>query len=102
MFDLLEVTHILTGTCFFLKKKFITHSHESTNFLCNPGQATFKAHCIFVTFPCGILGQVWYLITSFPDLCRLSYFQSIPDLLNCTLLKATQDDLDAIYDLKLS
>ena len=22
----------------------------------------------FVTFPCGILGQVWYLIVSFPDL----------------------------------
>ena len=27
---------------------------------------------IFVTFPCGILGQVWYLIVSIPDLCRLS------------------------------
>ena len=30
--------------------------------------------CIFVTFPCGILGQVWYFIVSFPDLCLLSYF----------------------------
>ena len=30
-------------------------------------------YCIFATFPCGILGQVWYLIVSFPDLCRLSY-----------------------------
>ena len=30
--------------------------------------------CIFVTFPCGILGQVWYLIVSFPDLCHFSYF----------------------------
>ena len=29
---------------------------------------------IFVTFPCGILGQLWYLIVSFPDFCRLSYF----------------------------
>ena len=29
----------------------------------------------FVTFPCGILGQVWYLIVSYPDLCRLSYFK---------------------------
>ena len=29
----------------------------------------------FVTFPCGVLGQVWYLIVSFPDLCRLSYFK---------------------------
>ena len=25
-------------------------------------------YCIFVTFPCGSLGQVWYLIVSFPDL----------------------------------
>ena len=30
-------------------------------------------YCIFVTFPCGILGQVWYLIISFADLSRLSY-----------------------------
>ena len=29
-------------------------------------------YCIFVTFLCGILGQVWYLIVSFPDLCHLS------------------------------
>ena len=33
--------------------------------------------CIFVTFPCGVLGQVWYLI---PDLCLLSYFgTSVPN-----------------------
>ena len=32
-------------------------------------------HCIFVTFPCGILGQMWYLIVLFPDLCHLSYLQ---------------------------
>ena len=31
-------------------------------------------YCIFVTFPYGILGQVWYLIVSFPDLCHLFYF----------------------------
>ena len=30
--------------------------------------------CVFVTFPCGILGQVWYLIVSIPDLCHFSYF----------------------------
>ena len=28
----------------------------------------------FATFPCGILGQVWYLIVLIPDRCRLSYF----------------------------
>ena len=32
--------------------------------------------CVFVTFPCGILGQVWYLIVSVPDLCRLSYIRT--------------------------
>ena len=31
-------------------------------------------YCIFVTFPCGILGQVWYLIVPFPDFCHLSNF----------------------------
>ena len=31
-------------------------------------------NCVFVTFPCGILGQVWYLIESILDLCRLLYF----------------------------
>ena len=30
--------------------------------------------CDFVTFPCGILGQVWYWIVLIPDRCRLSYF----------------------------
>ena len=31
-------------------------------------------HCVFNTFPCGILGQMWYLIVLIPDLCRLSNF----------------------------
>ena len=31
-------------------------------------------YCVFDTFPCGILGQVWYLNVSFPDLCRRSFF----------------------------
>ena len=31
-----------------------------------------KSICDFVTFPCGILGQMWYLIVLVPDLCRLS------------------------------
>ena len=29
---------------------------------------------VFVTFPCSILGQVWFLIVSIPDLNCLSYF----------------------------
>ena len=31
-------------------------------------------YCVFVTFPCGVLGQVWYFIVSIPDLCLLTYF----------------------------
>ena len=31
-------------------------------------------NCVFVHFPCGILGQVWYLIVSIPNICGLSYF----------------------------
>ena len=31
----------------------------------------------FVSFPCGILGQVWYMIVSFRDLCHLSSFYNI-------------------------
>ena len=37
----------------------------------------FDVYCIFVTFPYGILGQVWYSIVSFPDLCRISYFENV-------------------------
>ena len=29
---------------------------------------------LFCHFPCGVLGQVWYLIISISDLCLLSYF----------------------------
>ena len=29
--------------------------------------------CVFDTFQCGVLGQVWYLIISIPDLCLLPY-----------------------------
>ena len=34
------------------------------------------SNCEFVTFPIGILGQVWYLIVSIPDLCTLTYFSN--------------------------
>ena len=32
-------------------------------------------NCVFVTFPCVILGQVWYVTVSIPDLCIISYFK---------------------------
>ena len=36
--------------------------------------AHYSSHC---HFPIGILGQVWYLIVSIPDLCTLTYFYSL-------------------------
>ena len=30
--------------------------------------------CIFVTLPCGVLGQLWFLIVLTPDLCLLPCF----------------------------
>ena len=30
--------------------------------------------CVFVTFPYGVLGQVWYLNVEIPDLCLPTYF----------------------------
>ena len=33
-------------------------------------------NCVIATFPCGILGQVWYLIVSIPDLSHLCYYKS--------------------------
>ena len=33
-------------------------------------------YCVFVTFPFGVLCQVWYLTVSIPDLCLLTYFHN--------------------------
>ena len=30
-------------------------------------------YCIYVTFPYGVLGQVWYLVVSIPDLLLTFY-----------------------------
>ena len=51
----------------------------------------------FCFFPCGILGQVWYLIISFPDLFRLSYFvvRSVTSESMCTkyMAKRAQENV---------
>ena len=33
-------------------------------------------YCGFVTFPCGVLGQVWYLFVSNPDICPLTFMRA--------------------------
>ena len=42
-------------------------------------QLTSWLNCAFVTFPCGILGQMWYLIVSIHDLYHISYFDNEDD-----------------------
>ena len=37
-----------------------------------------SSNCDFVTFPCGILGRVWYLIELIPEICHLSFFNTFP------------------------
>ena len=35
------------------------------------------SNCDFVTFPCDILGQVWYFIVLISDLCLLSNLDAL-------------------------
>ena len=61
---------------------------------------------VFVTFPCGILGQVWYLIVSIPDLCHLSYydtsyFQHAVDW-HGNLIFREQDSTDLLMSVRAS
>ena len=41
--------------------------------------------CAFATFPCDVLGQVWYLIVSIPDLCLVPYFIFHDIFINSTI-----------------
>ena len=44
--------------------------------------------CVFATFPYGVLGQVWYLIVSIPDLCFL-FFILIYFKIRCKCVEET-------------
>ena len=48
-------------------------------------------NCVFATFPCGILGQVWYLNVSIPDLCHLSYLSQWWHVYGCIGLHENMD-----------
>ena len=37
-------------------------------------ELSFVVSTVSLSLPIGILGQVWYLIVSIPDLCTLTYF----------------------------
>ena len=61
-----------------LLRLFIAACWERADLLALVGDV----YCILVTFPSGILVQVWYLIVSFPDLCLLSYFHFKARIIN--------------------
>ena len=42
---------------------------------------------VSVTFPCGVLDQVWYLIVLASDLCLLSYFNNLLRVLKADKLR---------------
>ena len=44
--------------------------------------------CVYVTFPYGVLAQIWYLIVLIPDLCLLPCFVSV---LFCNSLGERED-----------
>ena len=46
-------------------------------------------------FPIGILGQVWYLIVSIPDLCNLTYFYDAAILTRCYTQHALRPYIDS-------
>ena len=56
-----------------------------------------------LSLPIGILGQVWFLIVSIPDLCTLTYFEHfagqarfILDQIKCLLEYAINEAMIAI------
>ena len=58
-------------------------------------------NCVFVTFQCGIPGQVWYLIVLIPDLCHLSYFVNMTPLLRMIHVSMTHTQNNFVRAMKL-
>ena len=53
-------------------------------------------NCVIATFPFGILGQVWYLIVSIPDLCPLSDFHTVRIVLHISAVLPSNWVIDCI------
>ena len=73
-------------------------SHASVYHLLGMGLSVmFK--CMFVSLPCGILCQVWYLIDSIPNLCSLSYFSN--DIKHDWVCKAVSEKKSMLRTLQM-
>ena len=58
-----------------LSRLFITAMWSLAGYVLTSRLLIMMFNCVFVTFPCGILGQVCYLIVSIPDICHIFYFE---------------------------
>ena len=67
MFFLSCVCYAFVHVCFFVPCGHLLGKSK-------PLGSSLWCHIVSLSFPIGILGQVWYLIVSIPDLCTLTYF----------------------------
>ena len=68
------------------------------------GPLNLMFSCVFVTFPYGVLGQVWYLIVLIHDLCFLPYFNHMAAIICYNTKIITRSGLKVIkleYSLRL-
>ena len=57
--------------------------------------------CVFVTFPYGVSGQVWFLIISIPDICLFLYFDWVCCRLHDFIKACISDSLAILLTLYL-
>ena len=58
--------------------------------------------CVFITFPCGVPGQVWYLVISIPAQLRLaSHHMYIHLFLSCSKFQTLFSHLSYLFFLFL-
>ena len=69
---LLWIIFVICGSCLSLRY-YLVCSLQPCGHLLGKDWPLGSLVC-FVTFPYGVLGQVWYLIASSPDLCLLPFF----------------------------
>ena len=57
--------------------------------------------CVFVTFPYGVLGRVWYLIVSIPDICLLPYLVSLKGGMSSVLEEEINNTIQNVANFEI-
>ena len=73
----------------------ILNCYDSLNSCCVQSLSIIPVPGYPLNFPIGILGQVWYLIISDPDLCILTYFVYLQS--NLVASKSRDQKFTSIY-----